>query len=133
MKTRSNHTDEAFKRKAAAEFNRALSDARAKGLTVEQFAATLQITRAGLYRILRGAVIPSLRVLQRARKRWGVRLVYGELDDRYLKVKRADPRQTEIQFSMEDVSKDQIEITKLSPKGESSLELVIRISFPRTA
>jgi transcriptional regulator with XRE-family HTH domain len=130
---RSNRNDEAFKQRIAKEFQRGLSEARRKGLTVEQFAATLRITRAAVYRILNGEVIPSLRVLQKARSRWGIRFSYGDLGDRYISGGTTDPRQAEFQFSVHDVSKDQIEVTKLSPKGENSLELVIRIGFSKTA
>jgi hypothetical protein len=62
-----------------------------------------------------------------------VRLNYGELGDTYIKAKRADPQQMEIQFSMKDISKEQIKVERVAPKGENSLELVIRIDFPRTA
>ena len=131
--SRPNQNDEAFKRRVAAEFKRALDDAHRKKLPVEEFARTLGITRAGVYKILAGTTIPSLRVLRNARKYWGIRLNYGELGDTYIKAKRTDPRQMGIQFSIRDISKKHIEIAKISPKGENSVELVIKIDFSRTA
>ena len=126
-------SDEVFKRRVAAEFQRALADARSKKLSAEEFARTLGITRAGVYKILAGTTIPSLRVLRNARKYWRVHLDYGELGDKYIKAKRTDPRQIEIQFAISDISKEQIEVARFSPKGENSLELVIKIDFSKTA
>jgi transcriptional regulator with XRE-family HTH domain len=125
--------EEAFKRRVAVEFRRALADARGKKLSVEEFARTLGITRAGVYKILAGTTIPSLRVLRNARKYWRVHLEYGELSDTYIQAKRTDPRQMEIQFSVSDISKDQIEVAKFSAKEENSLELVIKIDFSKIA
>lgn len=131
--SRPDQNEEAFKRRVAVEFRRALADAHRKKFSVEEFARTLGITRAGVYKILAGRTIPSLRVLRNARKHWGVHLNYGELGDTYIKAKRTDPRQMEIQFSISDISKEQIEVAKFSPRGENSLELVIKIDFSRTA
>ena len=125
--------EEVFKRRVAVEFHRALAAARGKKLSVEEFARTLGITRAGVYKILAGTSIPSLRVLRNARKYWRVHLDYGELGDKYIKAKRTDPRQIEIQFAISDISKEQIEVARFSPKGENSLELVIKIDFSKTA
>jgi len=124
--------DEAFKQRVAEEFKRARDRASAKRFSVEQFAQTLGVTRAALHKYLSQKSIPSLRVLQRARQYWGVRLTYGELGDRYVKPKK-DPRQMEFQFSAEDVSKEQIEIKKFSPKGTNAIELLVKIHFSKTA
>ncbi len=126
-------SDDVFKRRVAAEFRRALADARDKKMSAEGFARTLGITRAGVYKILAGTTIPSLRVLRNARRHWGVHLNYGELGDTYIKAKRTDPRQMEIQFAISDISKEQIEVARFSPKGENSVELVIKIDFSKTA
>ena len=126
-------SDDVFKRRVAAEFHRALADARDKKMSAEGFARTLGITRAGVYKILAGTTIPSLRVLRNARRHWGVHLNYGELGDTYIKAKRTDPRQMEIQFAISDISKEQIEVARFSPKGENSVELVIKIDFSKTA
>lgn len=125
--------DEIFKRRIAAAFEGALHDARKRGFSVEEFGRRLGITRAAVYKITNGKTIPSLRVLQKARRYWGVRLSYGELADTYVQAKRADPRQIRIEFSAGDISKDQIQVKKFSPAGENSLELVIKIDFSKTA
>jgi transcriptional regulator with XRE-family HTH domain len=126
--------DEAFKRKVKAEFKRALDDAqRCRKMTVEEFARSLGITRAGVYKILGGKTIPSLRVLRKARKYWNVRLTYGDFGDGYTKARKADPRQIEFQFPIGDISKDRIEVERVSPKPNNSVQLVIRIDLSRTA
>jgi transcriptional regulator with XRE-family HTH domain len=132
MSRRTPH-DEAFKRQVAAAFKLALDDARKQKYSVEEFGKKLGITRAGVYKILSGKTIPSLRVLQKARRFWGVRLSYGDLGDKYVRAKRADPQQIRIEFFSGAVSKDQIEVKKFSPSGENSLELVIRIDFSKIA
>jgi len=123
---------DAFKRRAAAAFARALDRSRAKDhLSVEQFAHKLGITRAGLYKILGGKTVPSLRVLRNARRFFGVQLNYGELGGSYTKAKKEDPRQVRLQFSVGDISTERIEVRKFSPAGENSLELVIRIDLSK--
>jgi len=129
---RSTPQDKAFKRKVAEEFGRARDKAAEKGLSVEQFAQSLGVSRAMLHKYLVQESMPGLRVLQRARKYWGVQLSYGGLGQEFVKRSR-DSRQMEMQFSIEDISKDQIEIKKFSPKGEGAVELLIRIDFSKTA
>jgi transcriptional regulator with XRE-family HTH domain len=131
--TRSTPADEAFKRRVAAEFIRARESARQKGFSVEDFVNKLGITRAALHKYLNLKSIPSLRVLAKARKYWGVQLSYGDLGDAYIQAKKKDSRQAEFQFSIADVSKDQIEIRRVSPKGERALEVLIKIDFSKSA
>jgi transcriptional regulator with XRE-family HTH domain len=131
--TRSTPGDEAFKRRVAAEFIQARDRARQKGFSVEDFVSKLGITRAAFHKHVTMKAIPSLRVLARARKYWGVQLSYDDLGDTYVKAKKKDPRQAEFQFSIADISKDQIEIKRVSPKGENSLEVLIKIDLSRSA
>jgi transcriptional regulator with XRE-family HTH domain len=125
--------NEAFKKRVAAEFIKARDRAKEDGESIEEFVLKLGITRAALCKYVNRKAIPSLRVLSRARMYYGVNLSYGELGDSYLKLKKKDPRQMELQFSMSEISKDQIEIKKFSPKGDSSVELLIRIDFSKGA
>jgi len=130
---KSNDIDEVFKRRVAKEFRRAVDAARGRNISVDGFARKLGITRAAVYKIMDGNRIPSLRVLRKAKQFFGVKVSYGELGDGYVKTRRADPRQIKIEFSVGDVSRDQIEVKKFSPVGENSLELLIRIDFSKTA
>ena len=80
-----------------------------------------------------GQPFPSLRVLSRARHYWAVDLSYGELGDEYIKPRKGNPKQLELQFSMSDITKEQIEVKKLSPKSDGSVELLLRINFSKSA
>src|SRR5438046_1755917 len=104
--------DEAFRRKVAAEFARARDRACERGFSVEDFVRKIGITRAALNKYINGKSIPRLRVLQKARKYWGVRLSYGELGDTYIKAKKADPKQARFEFDLGEISKEQIEIKR---------------------
>ena len=106
---------------------------RQEGFSIEQFVGKLGITRAAFHKQITRKAIPSLRVLANARRYWGVQLSYGELGDTYLRAKKKDPRQTEFQFSVEDISRDQIEIRRVSAKGEKAVEVLIKIDFSKTA
>ncbi len=73
--------DEAF----AVEFGRELKEhydratrhgADAPGMTDEQFAASLDVKRAALMKYLKGAAMPSLRVVVLAFLRYGVKVPY---------------------------------------------------------
>ena len=76
----------------------------------------------------------AARVLGAAmRQYWGVKLSYGDLGVGYVSTKKKDPRQMELQFSVADISKEQIEIKKISAKGETAVELLIRIDFSKSA
>jgi transcriptional regulator with XRE-family HTH domain len=132
-----NHEDkalnDAFKKRVTSEFAKARDPAKTNGQSIEEFVRSLGITRAALCKYVNGKAIPGLRVLRRARKYHGVYLSYGELGDRFLKGRKKDPRQMELQLSMSEISKDQIEIRKFSPKGDSSVELLISIDFSKGA
>ena len=130
--TRSTPEDEAFKRRVAEEFARARDLARRQKFSYDEFLSKLGVTRAAFHKYMTQKAIPSLRVLHRARKYWGVQLAYGDLGEDYVTTKRRDPRQLEL-FSVADVSKDQIEVKRISPKGETAVELLLRIDFSKTA
>jgi len=73
--------DEAF----AIEFGRELKErydhatqpsANSAGVTDEQFAASLDVTRAALMKYLKGAAMPTVRVVVLAFRQYGVRVPY---------------------------------------------------------
>jgi len=131
--SRSTPEDEAFKRKVAEEFGRARERAEQQEWSFEDFLATLGITRAAFHKYMAQKAIPSLRVLHRAWRYWGVQLAYGDLGDRYIKAKKKDPRQMELQFPLGDISKEQVEVKRFSPKGETAVELLLRIDLSKSA
>ena len=131
--SRANSSDDSFKRLVAKEFALARERARKKGLSMEEFVRTLGITRAAFHKHVTCQAIPRLAVLEKARRFWGVEIRYGALDTTYVKARRKDPRQMEFSFSIEDISKEQIEIKRFSPKGEKGIELLININFTKSA
>jgi hypothetical protein len=131
--SRATPEDDAFKRKVAEEFVRARDRAVSKGWSVERFVQSLGVTRAAFHKHITGKAIPSLRVLSRARKYWGVQLSYPDLSDRLLKTKKKDPRQMEFHFSLASISKEQIEVKRFAPGGERTVELLIKIDFSKSA
>ena len=100
---------------------------------MEQFVAKLGVTRAAFHKYVTCKSIPGLGVLSKARRYWGVKLSYADLDESFFRSKRKDPRQEEFQFSIAGVSKDQIEVKKFSARGESCIDLVITIDFSKDA
>jgi transcriptional regulator with XRE-family HTH domain len=130
---RSTPGDEVFKRRVAKEFLRARDRALKEGWSMEEFVARLGITRAAFHKHVTGKSIPSLRVLSKARKYWGVQLSYAELGEDFIRVKRKNPGQMEFRFSLADISTEQIEVKKFSLKGEKAVELLIRIDFSKSA
>ena len=130
---KANQIEEVFKRRVAKEFRRAVTTAQERNISVEAFAQKLGVTRSAVYKIMDGNTVPTLGVLRKAKQFFGVQVSYGELGDGYVKTRRGDPRQIKIEFSVGDISRDQIEVKKFSPAGENSLELLIRIDFSKTA
>jgi hypothetical protein len=100
---------------------------------MERFVQSLGVTRAGFHKYVTRQSIPSLRVLKRARKYWGVHLSYTELGARFVGASKEDPRQMKLQLSLENISKEQIEVKRFSASGEKAVELVIRINFSKSA
>ncbi len=125
--------NDAFKKRVVSEFQKARDLAKAQGISIEAFVTSLGITRAALCKYVNGKSIPSLRVLRRARQYYGVDLSYGELGDGYLRAKKKDPRQMELQFTMSEISMDRIQIKKFSPKGDNSVDLWINIDLSKRA
>lgn len=130
---RSTNEDEVFKRKVAKEFLLARDRALKEGWSMEEFVARLGITRAAFHKHVTGKAIPSLRVLSKAKRYWGVQLSYGGLGEGFIKVKKKNPGQMEFQFSLPEISPKQIEVKKFSPKGEKAIELLIKIDFSKSA
>ena len=127
--------DELFRSTVRNEFLRALSRAQEMGYTVDKFAETLGITRAALHKYTRkqGQSIPSLRVLERARKRWKIRISYGDLGEGYINRKTSADGQLELQFSINDIAKENVQVQRITPKGDSTVEMLLKIDFAKRA
>jgi transcriptional regulator with XRE-family HTH domain len=133
--TRDTKIDAMFKKRIRDEFERAIKRAQQMGMTVEQFANTLGITRAGLHKYTRekNQSIPSLRVLHKARQVWKMHVPYGDADEDIGTTKRVPKEQLAFQFSVQDVAKENITVRKVKPRGDTAVELVIQIDFTKRA
>jgi transcriptional regulator with XRE-family HTH domain len=102
--------DRAFMKKFAEKLATAKKKAvEVDGLTVDGFAKSLGVTRAGLHKYEKEKSVPGLGVLQRAREEYGIEVKYGELDVPVLKKARRKLGQEELQillpFTIEAVEK----------------------------
>ena len=105
------------------------------GYTVDKFAGTLGITRAALHKYTRSESqsIPSLRVLEKARRIWKVRLQYGDLGEGFVSKAPRGHGQLEFQFTTGDIVKENIRVQRVTPRGDKAVELLINISFEKPA
>ncbi len=127
--------DEAF----AAEFGRELKQhydrATQKGaggpaLSDEQFAATLDVTRPALKKYLKGAAMPSLRVVVLAFLRYGVNVAYFRMPLFGKRGRKESPTPTTAQlvlpFSIQGLNSARVQ-TKVEPKGVNRFEIRVEI------
>src|SRR4051794_18406739 len=72
--------DRAYARKFGEKVEAALLEARKTGTSVEEFAMSLGVTRAGLHKYRKGKTVPGMSVIEKAKRLWDVDVKYGELD-----------------------------------------------------
>jgi transcriptional regulator with XRE-family HTH domain len=127
--------DAQFKKMVRKEFLAAIKRARKMGYTVDGFAQTLGITRSALHKYTRSESqsIPNLRVLDKARKIWKMQVSYGEIGEEFIAAKAQSKDQMEFQFSIESIAKENIKVQKVTPKGTSAVEVLLKISFSKPA
>ena len=69
-----------FGERLEAAFNECVKDkSNPDRISVENFAKSLNLTRAGLHKAMRGRSVPKLDLIERA-KDYGVNVRYGDLD-----------------------------------------------------
>jgi transcriptional regulator with XRE-family HTH domain len=130
---RHSHVDKAFMRSFAAKLTQAREKAkRIDGTSFERFAELLGVTRAGLHKYLKEKSVPSLDVLERAR-RLGVEVKYGELDiDLIKKRAKKDATSPEAQMilplALENLTDQNVSV-ELAPKKPNAIELNVTIRF----
>jgi predicted transcriptional regulator len=127
--------DKAFMKAFAEKLAKARDKAkRVEGTSFEKFAELLGVTRAGLHKYLREKSVPSLDVLERAR-RLGVEVKYGELDvDMIKKRARNDASSPEAQMilplALENLTDKSITV-ELAPRKPNAIELNLTIRFSK--
>lgn len=63
---------------------------------MQKFAESLNLTRAGLHKAMKGRSVPRMDLIERARK-YGVEIKYGGLDAYLKQAKRGKPKFSEIE------------------------------------
>jgi transcriptional regulator with XRE-family HTH domain len=125
--------DKAFMKAFAEKLVKARDKAkRVDGTSFERFAELLGVTRAGFHKYLKEKSVPSLDVLERAR-RLGVEVKYGELDvDLIKKRAKKDAASPEAQMilplALENLTDQNISV-ELAPRKPNSIELNVTIRF----
>jgi transcriptional regulator with XRE-family HTH domain len=98
-------------------------------ITDEQFAATLDVSRAALKKYLKGQTTPALRVVVLAYIRYGISVEYAGtalFGKRARSGKKIHSQQTQfvLPFSVEAMGTSSIQ-TRIEPKGENRFELKV--------
>lgn len=127
---------EEFGRRLEEAFQRHVKDKKNPDrLSVEAFAKELNLTRAGLHKAKRGKSVPSLDLIQRARK-YGVAVGYGDLSAQILNRSRTRRSKkstgTDIQlflpFAVENLKKDSLRV-ELGEHKQDTVEVRVWIKF----
>ena len=100
------------------------------GLSDEQFAATLDVTRPALMKYLKGATMPTLRVVVIAFLRYGINVAYFRMPLFGKRGRKGSPIPTAAQlvlpFSVQGLNISTIQ-TKVEPKGVNRFEIRVDI------
>lgn len=112
-------------------FRRVAKNKATKSLSVEEFATSLGLTRAGLHKARKGKSVPSLELIEKARTH-GVAVKYGDLELPLVR-KRAQEKvlpeaQLYLPFAVDNLRKENVSVELGRHKGEN-VELRIRIKF----
>jgi transcriptional regulator with XRE-family HTH domain len=127
--------DEAF----AIEFGRELKEhydhatqpsANSAGMTDEQFAASLDVTRAALMKYLMGTAMPTLRVVVLAFLRYGVRVPYFRTPLFGKRSRKDAPASTSAQlilpFSVQGLNTSAVQ-ARVQPRGVNRFEIRVDV------
>jgi hypothetical protein len=100
-------------------------------ISVEAFAKSLNLTRAGLHKAMKGKSVPGLNLIEHARQ-YGVSVGYGDLTARMPSSARKKGRAADLQlflpFAVENLKKDNVRVELGEHKGDS-VELKVLIKF----
>jgi transcriptional regulator with XRE-family HTH domain len=125
--------DKAFMKVFAKKLHDAREEAKRKdGLSYEQFAEKLGVTRAGLHKYLNEQSVPSLDTLERARA-MGVEVRYGDLAvDLIKKRAKEDDTSAEAQMilplALANLTDQNVSV-EVAGKKPNAIELNVKITF----
>jgi ACT domain-containing protein len=90
----------------------------------------LGISRASFYKYARGEDLPRVEVLKAVEEKWErVKWKLLDLSQMTEKQKVASPEQYVLSF-LQEVRSDDVQIKKIGPKGERTLQVTLNIRFP---
>ncbi len=127
--------DETFAAEFGRELRRHYDHATQKGVSSpgmsdEQFAATLDVTRPALMKYLKGTTMPTLRVVVLAFLRYGVNVAYFRTPLFGRRGRSGSPSQAAVQlvlpFSVHGLNIATIQ-TKIEPKGVNRFEIRVDV------
>jgi hypothetical protein len=89
----------------------------------------LRICQASFYKYARGEHLPRVEVLKAAEEKWGVKWELLDLSQMTEKKEVSSPEQYVLSF-LREVRNEDVQITKIGPKGERVLQVTLNIRFP---
>lgn len=126
--------DIAFMEAFAKKLSKRRDDAKKKeGVSYEQFARKLGLTRAGVRNYLKEKNVPSPAMLEKVAAVWGVKVGYGDLDVELIKKRgRRNSFSSEAQMllplALESLTDRNIQV-ELAEKKANAIELNVTITF----
>jgi transcriptional regulator with XRE-family HTH domain len=121
--------DRAYARKFGQKLDLALQVARKGGWTVEAFAESLGVTRAGLHKYRNGQSVPGINVIEKARRLWKVEVKYGDLAPAaFLQDAKSitESAQMLLPLAFHSLSSDQLQV-EIGRKTNEYVQLNIRV------
>ncbi|HKD78748.1 MAG TPA: hypothetical protein VKH81_03595 [Candidatus Angelobacter sp.] len=118
-----------FSNKLEAAFKKHVKDkTNPDRISVERFAKSLNLTRAGLHKAMLGKSVPKLDLIERA-KGYGVNVGYGELDPQRVRLKKnSNDLQLFLPFAVENLKKDCVRV-ELGEHKNDTVEVKVWIKF----
>jgi hypothetical protein len=103
----------------------------ANRVSVEEFARSLNLTRAGLHKAKKGKSMPGLDLIERARQ-YGVHVGYGDIPIEFVKQKGRGKSLPEVQlylpFAVDNLKKDCVSV-ELGEHKDGKVEVKVWIEF----
>lgn len=95
----------------------------------KQAAKELNVSLASFYNYAAGTDLPRMEVLKAAQEKWGTKWKLLDASEIVISHKADSPEQYVFSF-LKDLCARDVEVTKVGPKGESALQVTLKIRFP---
>lgn len=112
-----------------AQVARVFTDKKDKKL-VKAVMDELGICRASFYKYARGEDLPRMEVLRAAKEKWKVDWELIDVTRITEKKPIESPEQYVLSF-LQEIRNEDVQVTKIGPKGEKILQVTLNIRFPR--